>query len=438
MRSAATRLDGTDPLGHQQPMNAPHTPSPTASPAPTPTNSPDSRPIVVQKYGGSSVATLEKVQGVARRIADTVAQGYRVCAVVSAMGKTTDGLLTQAKTLSANPNPRELDMLLSTGERVSVSLLAIALGELGIPAVSFTGSQSGIITNTRHNRARIVEVRPFRLLDELDQGKVVIVAGYQGVSYSREITTLGRGGTDTTAVALAAALSAEHCEICSDVDGVYTADPRLAPAAERIDELSHDAMIALARAGSKVLNQDCVEHAAKHGVAIFAKATFGPRDDSGTVVRTNPAREPRALTAIAHRERLIELELPAGADPGALVELLTEVNALPHAVIGGGQRPIWAQIPPENVHRLDVLRARLAERFGAGALVRDERGSVTLVGPGLGERPDAVLGANALVREVIGQSPEMILGPLELAFILPRAAVHEVVKRLHAALFERA
>ena len=396
---------------------------------------PDTRPIVVHKYGGSSVATLEKIQGVARRIADTVAQGYRVCAVVSAMGKTTDGLLAQAKGLSTNPNPRELDMLLSTGERVSVSLLAIALGELGLPAVSFTGSQSGIITNTRHNRARIVEVRPFRLLDELDQGKVVVVAGYQGVSYSREITTLGRGGTDTTAVAMAAALGAEYCEICSDVDGVYTADPRLAPAAERIPELSHDAMIALARAGSKVLNQDCVEHAARNGVAIFAKATFGPRDDAGTVVRTNPAKEPRVLTAIAHRERLLEIDLPAGHDPGALVEVLTSVNALPHAIIGGHARALWAQLPPENCHRPDVLKERLIARFGGATVLREDRGSVTVVGPGLGEAPDVVMRATQVVRDVC-DTAETVLGPLELAFILPRDAVHEAVRRLHAALFE--
>ncbi len=395
----------------------------------------DTRPIVVQKYGGSSVATLEKMQGVARRIADTVAQGYRVCAVVSAMGKTTDGLLSQAKALSTNPNPRELDMLLSTGERVSVALLAIALGELGLQAVSFTGSQSGIITNTRHNRARIVEVRPFRLLDELDQGKVIIVAGYQGVSYTREITTLGRGGTDTTAVALAAALNAEHCEICSDVDGVYSADPRLAPAAERIPELSHDAMIALARAGSKVLNQDCVEHAARNGVAIFAKATFGPRDDTGTVVRTNPAKEPRVLTAIAHRDKVLEIDLPAGHEPGALLEVLTQVNALPHTVMGGHRRPIWAQLPPENCHRPDVLKERLAQRFGEAATLRDDRGSVTLVGPGLGEAPDVTLRASGIIRELTGEA-EMVLGPLELAFIVPRAIVPEAVKRLHAALFE--
>ena len=398
---------------------------------------PDTRPIVVQKYGGSSVASLEKIRLVARRIADTVHDGQRVCAVVSAMGKTTDGLLAQAKDLLPNPNPRELDMLLSTGERVSVSLLAIALGELGLQAVSFTGSQSGIITNTRHNRARIVEVRPFRLLDELDQGKVVIVAGYQGVSYAREITTLGRGGTDTTAVALAAALGAVHCEICSDVDGVYTADPRLAPDATRLTEIGFDEMIAIARAGSKVLAQDCVEHAARHGVAIFAKATAAPRDDAGTVVRHNPVAEPRLVTAIAHRTALYEVELPAGHDLGQLMAALTSANALPHEVTGGGPRPLHAFIPSENCHRVDVLRAALSERFGATATLSDTRGSVTVVGPGLGEAPDVTMAATGIVREVVGAAPEVVMSALSLTFIIPKDAVASAVARLHAGLFVR-
>lgn len=402
---------------------------------------PDTRPIVVQKYGGSSVATPEKIQQVARRIADTVQEGKRVCAVVSAMGKTTDGLLSQAKALSGNPNPRELDMLLSTGERVSVSLLAIALGELGLEAASFTGSQAGIITNTRHNRARIVEVRPFRLLDVLDEGKVVIVAGYQGVSYSREITTLGRGGTDTTAVALAAALDAEYCEICSDVDGVYTADPRLAPEATRIPELSHEAMVALARAGSKVLNQDCVEHASRHGVAIFAKATAAPRDDAGTVVRKNAAKEPTLLTAIAHRERLLEVEVEvdtAALDLGdelALIEVLTRVNALPHAVTTLPRGGLSATIPPENCHRPDALKDGLNQSFAGRATLRDDRGSVTLVGPGLGEAPDVVSRAITILRELGATDTRMTIGPLEVAFVMPREWVKPAVAALHAALF---
>ncbi|HZI16448.1 MAG TPA: aspartate kinase, partial [Myxococcus sp.] len=192
-------------------------------------------PIVVQKYGGSSVAGVEKLRKVARRVKDKRDAGYQVVVVVSAMGDTTDELLALAKQVSPDPPRRELDMLLTCGERISMALLSMALQEMEVPAISFTGSQSGIITNDAHAQARIVEVRPFRIHDELARGKVVIVAGYQGVSYKKEVTTLGRGGSDTTAVALAAALDAEACEIYSDVDGVFSADPRVVPDARKLE-----------------------------------------------------------------------------------------------------------------------------------------------------------------------------------------------------------
>ena len=195
-------------------------------------------PTVVQKYGGSSVADVTRIRKVAERIMQTKAAGYDVAVVVSAMGDTTDELLALARKVSVNPDRRELDMLLSAGERISMALLSMSIRELGGDAISFTGSQSGIITNDRHVDARIVEVRPFRVQDELARGRVVVIAGYQGVSYRREVTTLGRGGSDTTAVAMAAALGAEWCEICSDVDGVYTADPRVVPEA-RADRSAH-------------------------------------------------------------------------------------------------------------------------------------------------------------------------------------------------------
>src|SRR5690606_27999118 len=206
----------------------------------------------------------------------------------------------------------------------------------GHQAISLTGSQSGIITNSRHSGARIIDVRPFRVQDELEDGKIVIVAGFQGVSYKREVTTLGRGGTDTTAVAMAAALGAEHCEICSDVDGVYTADPRLVPEARRLAELTPEEMIALARTGSKVLNQDCVEYAARAGIAIFAKSTLGPRDDSGTVVRTNPSRELRPVSALSHRKAIAEVELTSADDLPQALEAMTAHGVFPAALEGGG------------------------------------------------------------------------------------------------------
>ena len=393
-------------------------------------------PIVVQKYGGSSLATIDEIRRVAGRIAETVDAGYRVVAVVSAMAGTTDSLLAQAKALSRNPNARELDMLLSVGERVSTALLGIALEELGHRAISFTGSQSGIITNTRHNRARIIEVRPYRLMDELDAGKVVIVAGYQGVSYAREITTLGRGGTDTTAVALAAALGAEHCEICSDVDGVYTADPRVVVDARRLPSLSHDEMVALARSGSRVLNKDCVELASRWGVALFAKATCAPRDDTGTVVRTNPTPEPRVVTALGHRARVLEISVVGESAPERLWELLAEAGAFAHTLehddCGQG---LSAHLPLEDAHRVEHLERDLRATYGERVELRRDRGTVTVVGPGLGEEPAVLSAAMAVVREVAEGPVRSRLGSLELTFTLASARVEPAVRRLHEALF---
>ena len=327
-------------------------------------------PIVVHKYGGSSLADLDKIRAVAARIVDTVRSGKRVVAVVSAMGGMTDDLLAKAKALSDSPNPRELDMLLSVGERISTALLGIALDELGHPAVSFTGSQAGIITNARHNRARIVEVRAFRVMDELDAGKVVIVAGYQGVSYSREITTLGRGGTDTTAVAIAAALDAEYCEILSDVDGVYSADPRCVEGAKRHDALSADEVVTMARRGARVLREECVELAARLKIALFAKATFGPRDDTGTVIRLNPIEATSPVTAITHRTQVGEVSVNASVDLDAFFDELTACGVVPTSMWGA---PAEIQIALDDAHRWDLLVTRLEATYGDACRCRSDR-----------------------------------------------------------------
>src|SRR5215471_9236715 len=230
--------------------------------------------IIVQKYGGSSVADVQKIAQVADRVAQTKREGHDVVVVVSAMGKTTDELITLARRSAATspgnesaPPRRELDMLVSTGERVTMALLSIAIHARGLDSISFTGSQSGILTNDRHFDARIIEVRPHRIEDELARGKVVIVAGYQGMSYKREITTLGRGGSDTTAVALAAALGAERCEIYSDVDGVYSADPRVVPEAKHLPVIDLAVLAEMAEAGAKVLNAQAVEWARRAKIA---------------------------------------------------------------------------------------------------------------------------------------------------------------------------
>src|ERR1700720_329817 len=256
--------------------------------------------IVVQKYGGSSVADVNRLRLVAARIMRTKRQGHDVVVVVSAMGDTTDDLLGLAKQVSSSPDRRELDMLLSAGERISMALLSLAIRDLGGDAISFTGSQSGIITNDRHVDARIIEVRPFRIQDELARGKIVVVAGYQGVSYRKEIPPLGRGGSDTTAVAMAAALGADWCEICSDVDGIYTTDPRVVPQAKRIPILSYEETQELAESGAKVLNAQAVEFAKERGIAIYARSAASqlpgndPSED-GTVVRKFGPRLPGSV-----------------------------------------------------------------------------------------------------------------------------------------------
>ena len=271
--------------------------------------------VRVQKYGGTSVADTERLKVVAERVAAVRNEGHDVVVVVSAMGGTTDELLGLAHRVSADPDRRELDMLLSVGERISMTLLAIAVKDLGLDAVSFTGSQSGIITNDAHTGARIIDVRPYRIQDELARGRVVIVAGYQGVSYRKEVTTLGRGGSDTTAVALAAALGADVCEIWSDVDGVFSADPRVVVDARQLRELGYDEMQELARAGAKVLNADAVQFAREAGIELHARSTFAP-DGRGTIVRRidPPEERPRVVgVAGATDRRLLRGDAPDDA-----------------------------------------------------------------------------------------------------------------------------
>ena len=283
--------------------------------------------ILVQKYGGSSVATPERIKAVAAHVVRTKEQGHKVVVVVSAMGENTDHLLSLARQVTPHPDRRELDMLLTVGERISMALLSMAVKALGHDAISFTGSQCGIMTNDNHFAARIVEVRPFRVQDELYRGRIVIVAGYQGTSYKREVTTLGRGGSDTTAVALAAALGAEACEIYSDVDGVYSADPRVIPEARHLPALGHGETAALALAGAKVLNAQAVQLAREKGIAIHARATRDPLGRE-TVVRLDaPPLEPRVV-AVTGRRDLVLLAGPAGERPLARLAEVASGHAL--------------------------------------------------------------------------------------------------------------
>ena len=397
--------------------------------------------VVVQKYGGSSVADSERLKKVAQRIVKTREQGYDVVVVVSAMGNTTNQLLKMAREITAAPAVRELDMLLSVGERMSMALLSMAIHALGHEAISFTGSQSGIITNASHSKARIIEVRPFRILDELEAGRIVIVAGYQGVSYKLEITTLGRGGSDTTAIALAAALNAEYCEICSDVDGICTADPRVVPDAERIDEMTHDEMLAMAQAGAKVLNAEAVEYARRHGLAIYARSTFGGPEARGTMVRTNVPKPPRQVTAIAGRTDLLLLRLD-GDDAADLhhkyrivLELLEELGvAADRTLLSADDRCAATLVfSTENLHVVDALRRRIAGALGGGAAVMDGVGSATVVGSDLTADPSLPSRALSALGDLAQDVLSLDLGPTAMTVVLPSDATGEAVRRLHYA-----
>ena len=397
--------------------------------------------IVVQKYGGSSVADADKIRGVAERVMRTKREGHDVCVVVSAMGDTTDDLLAMAKKVTPNPERRELDMLLSAGERISMALLSMAIRELGGDAISFTGSQSGIITNDRHADARIIEVRPFRVQDELSRGKIVVIAGYQGVSYRKEVTTLGRGGSDTTAVAMAAALGAEWCEICSDVDGVYTADPRVVPAAKRIGTLSYEETQEMAEAGAKVLNAQAVEFAKDKGIAIYARATKSalpgadPSSD-GTVVRKDSPRMPGTVVGVASEKDVLVLNCAGPVD--ALLELLdaraVSGKQLHVAGFGAGCDGLSMVISRENLHEEPRVRAMLKEKLEGRASLLDGLGAVSVVGAGINASWSNLRRGNAALAGVVPQG--IATSSFRITWMIDRMKVDDAVRALHATFLE--
>jgi len=369
--------------------------------------------IVVQKYGGSSVADVEKIAQVAAHVAATKRAGHDVVVVVSAMGKATEGLLALARSIAQDPPRRELDMLVSTGERVTMALLSMALTTLGCDAVSFTGSQSGIITNDRHFDARIIEVRPHRIEDELARGRVVIVAGYQGMSYRREITTLGRGGSDTTAVALAAALGAERCEIYSDVDGIYSADPRNVADARHLPELDYETMQEMAEAGAKVLNARAVDWARRHGVAIYAQKTADfAIHGHGRETRVSAGPQ-LSSAAIVVDVKVAWVEAPLARRTAILNTLDQTSVPLLDAWI---DERVALCLSLTSVPDFGDAQQRLAE---AGAtVVRSDVALVSAVAVGVGREASAF--ARALA-QVPSSALATALGPLRLSAVVPRA-----------------
>lgn len=389
--------------------------------------------ILVQKYGGSSVADIERLKLVAQKIVHTRQQGHDLVVVVSAMGDTTDELLAMARQLTDAPSRRELDMLLSVGERISMALLSMAIHHHGIEAISLTGSQCGIITTASHSHARIMDVRPFRVQDELAQGRVVIVAGYQGTSYKREVTTLGRGGSDTTAVALAAALGAEACEIYSDVDGVFSADPRVVLDAVKLSSLTHEEMLEMARSGARVLNEQAVEFARRAQIALYARSTHMP-DSQGTVVRpdgfSERARQAEddapSISAVSHMTRGIRIV--ARDEESARVAL----ERLSHGYSLTSCKPLATQgveifLNPENVHDFSALREDLAGR--EGLTVDDSHGIVSIIGSNLSGSAHTLLRARRTLTNLHAELATT--HDRRLTWCLPSGEVEQAARLLH-------
>lgn len=367
--------------------------------------------LIVQKYGGTSVGSVERIQAVAARVARAAQAGQAIVVVVSAMGKTTDGLVKLANEISANPSRREMDMLLSTGEQVSIALLSMALQELGQPAVSLTGAQVGIVTEAEHTRARILSIETDRILRHLDRGEVVVVAGFQGISSSSdlEITTLGRGGSDTSAVALAAALRAETCEIYTDVPGILTADPRLVPDAQLMSEITSDEMLELASLGAKVLHPRSVEIARNYGVTLVVRSSW--TDDPGTKV-VSPIPQPRPLEnlEIAHPVDAIEFDtdqakvalLRVPDRPGVAARLFGEialqnldVDLIIQSIHEGNTNDIAFTVVQSSLRRAEAVAEAIAPALRSSGAASDEAevlierrmAKVSVAGAGMIGRP---------------------------------------------------
>jgi aspartate kinase len=396
--------------------------------------------IIVQKYGGTSVGDAERIQAVADRVVRYREQGHDVVVVVSAMGHTTDELLALAAQIAPVPEPRELDMLLTAGERIAMSLLAIAVNARGCRAASYTGSQAGIITDTHHGKARIVEIRPKRIVESLDAGNVVILAGFQGLSTSYDITTLGRGGSDTTAVAMAAALGAEACEIYTDVEGVYTSDPRVVPTARKIARVSYEEMLEMAASGAKVLQLRSVEYARRHGVRVHVRSSFDDNDGTWVVEEGDVGVEQAMISGVAldtGEAKITLLDVPDR--PGVAATIFRAVAAesvhvdmIVQNVGHDGQTDLSFTVPRDDLPRLTPVLDRVVKEIGAPEYTTDDGiAKVSLVGAGMRSNPGVVAEMFEALAEK-GINIEMIsTSSIRVSCIVRRADAEEAVRTIH-------
>ena len=400
--------------------------------------------VLVMKFGGSSVADPDKIKNVARRLVEAHRSGRSLVGVVSAMGETTDQLADLAARVSDRPHPREMDMLLSTGERVTCALAAMVINDLGHEAISLTGSQAGIVTDSGHTKARIIEVKADRIRRGLDDGKIVLVAGFQGVSQeSLDVTTLGRGGSDTTAVALAAALGADVCEIYTDVAGVYSADPRIVPDARKLSVVTFEEMLEMAASGAGVLQLRSVEYARNHGVTIHCRSSF--EDGPGTVVQDEDLTMERPLvTAVTHSTAEARITITGLPDvpgiAGRVLTALADANINVDMIIQnepqseGHLADMSFTVPRDDVAEARAALDPLKAELGFGEVQSDDRmGKVSIVGAGMKSHPGVAAKTFTVLGEA-GVNIEMIsTSPIKISCVVREEHVADAVRRLHTA-----
>jgi len=402
--------------------------------------------LVVQKYGGSSVADADRIKKVAQRIVATRKAGHDVCVVVSAMGDFTDELIDLAAQVSPLPPARELDMLLTSGERISMALLAMAIANLGMEARSFTGSQAGVITDSTHGKAQIIDVTPGRIRDALDKGRITIVAGFQGVSQdTKDVTTLGRGGSDTTAVALAAALGAEVCEIYTDVDGVFTADPRIVPTARQIPKLSYEEMLEMASSGAKILHLRCVEYARRFSLPIHVRSSFSTKPGTWIVdLSAEDQMEAPIISGVAHERGEAKITVVGVPDkPGEAAQIFTvvaeagvNIDMIVQNVssVATGRTDITFTLPSSDLTTAVGALTKVQQQIGFESLQSDDQiGKVSLVGAGMRTHPGVTAKFLSALADA-GINVEMIsTSQIRISVVVREDELPAAVAALHSA-----
>jgi aspartate kinase len=402
------------------------------------------KPVVVLKFGGTSLADRERILRAAAIVQSRHSRGLGVVVVVSARARQTDSFLGEARSFTPSPAPREVDMLLSSGERISAALFSIALNSMGCPATALSGSQAGIITDDNHTNARIIEIRPFRVQEALREGRIAVVGGFQGVSFRKEITTLGRGGSDVTAVALASSLGAEECEIYSDVDGVYSADPNLVGAARRLDELSYQEMQEMGEAGARVLHPGSVEFAKIRNTIIHARSTFDP-EGAGTVIKNLEGRIKPRVVGVTSEEKVVLLHVHEkdGEGLGTIQRLLDFCSreGIRSKQVAFHRDPLGSVpgsliIPEKENYHIESILKELAQKFPSELTVNRDCGALSLIGAGITDRYQYLLDCLLVLSGAGIQVSALHTSSFRISLLIERRRLTEAVRMFHRQFIE--